>query len=292
MISFSVNKMLHTSNGIIPLEVSFELKKGQFGTIYGNSGAGKTTILKILAGLVQPESGKINVGDKVWLDTASKFALPPQKRDIGIVFQDFALFPNKNVKNNLLFALPKGGNIAIVDELVDVMDLGNLQNRYPETLSGGQKQRVALARALVRKPRLLLLDEPLSALDMDMRSRLQDHILKVHQHYNLTTILVSHDLSEIFKMSDIIFVLDKGKISKQGSPLEVFANHNISSKFQFTGEVLKIEKEDIVFVVSVLISNNIVKVIATAEDVADLRTGDRVLVASKAFNPIIRKLSL
>ena len=292
MISFSIHKKLLTTEGKIPLDISCEIPKGQLATIYGSSGVGKTTILRILAGLLVPEHGKINVGSETWLDTANKINLPTQKRNIGIVFQDFALFPNMTVRKNLEYALEKNGDNNAVGELMEIMQLGQLSNRYQDTLSGGQKQRVALARALVRKPALLLLDEPLSALDNDMRVKLQDHILQVHRHYNLTTILVSHDMAEIFKMSDKIFVLENGQITKQGGKSEIFANQQVSSKIQFTGEVLDIEKEDIIYVVSVLINNNIVKVVAVDEDVRQLKQGDKVLVFTKAFNPIIRKIEL
>jgi molybdate transport system ATP-binding protein len=292
MISCSIHKMLQTTQGKMPLDISCEIPAGQLAAIYGASGAGKTTLLRILSGLLSPERGKITVGSEVWLDTERKINRPTQKRNTGIVFQDYALFPNMTIRGNLEYALIKGQDKKIVDELIEVMELNQLSNRYPDTLSGGQKQRVALARALVRKPTVLLLDEPLAALDNDMRAKLQDHILQVHKRYNLTTILVSHDISEIFKMSDKIFVLDHGSITKQGTPSEIFANQQVSGKFQFTGSVLSIEKEDIIYVVSVLVNNSIVKVVAIEEDVVNLRQGDKVLVFTKAFNPVIRKIEV
>lgn len=292
MISFSIHKMLKSATGNIPLDISCEIQKGQLATIYGASGAGKTTILRILAGLLQPERGSIASGTEVWLDTQRKIDIPIQKRNVGILFQDYALFPNMTVKGNLEYALGKRQDKKIVDELIEVMELQQLHDRYPDTLSGGQKQRVALARALVRKPALLLLDEPLSALDNTMRIKLQDHIIQVHKHYNLTTILVSHDISEIFKLSDKIFVLEHGKIIKQGTPSEVFLNQQMSGKFQFAGEIINIEKEDIIYVISVLIHNNVVKVVATDEDIRHLKQGDKVIVSSKAFNPVIRKIEM
>jgi molybdate transport system ATP-binding protein len=245
-----------------------------------------------LAGLLNPDDGRISVACEVWLDTANKINLQPQRRNIGIVFQDYALFPNMSVKKNLEYALDRGQDRKAVDELIEVMELQKLCDRYPDMLSGGQKQRVALARALVRKPALLLLDEPLSALDNEMRSKLQDHILQVHRHYSLTTILVSHDISEIFRMSDKILVLENGRITKQGSKSEVFGHQQVSSKIQLMGDVLDIEKEDIIYVVSVLVNNNIIKVVAVEEDILTLKPGDKVLVLTKAFSPIIRKIGL
>lgn len=291
MIQINAYKILQTADGELPLDISLTIEKGQFVSIYGNSGAGKTTILRILAGLTEAENVNIQVGNSSWDDSGKKFHLPVQKRSIGFVFQDFALFPNLTVKENLEFALSKNDSKEIVSELIELMELDSLQNSKPQNLSGGQKQRVALARAIVRKPEILLLDEPLSALDDDMRFKLQDYILKIHQKYNLTTLMISHSISEIFKLSDQVIIVDKGKISKEGTPDAVFSEQKISSKFQLTGEIISIAKSDIVYVVKVSSGNNIIKVVATEDEAAHYKIGQKVLVASKAFNPIIQVLS-
>ncbi|MBZ4035413.1 ATP-binding cassette domain-containing protein [Flavobacterium sp. 17A] len=290
MIQIDAYKMLQTADGELPLAISLTIEKGQFVAIYGNSGAGKTTILRILSGLTDAEKVNIKVGESIWDDSEKKVHLPVQKRSIGFVFQDFALFPNLTVKENLEFALSKNDSKEIVEELIDLMELQSLQNSKPQNLSGGQKQRVALARAIVRKPEILLLDEPLSALDDDMRFKLQDYILKIHQKYQLTTLMISHSIAEIFKLSDQVIVLDKGKIIKEGTPATVFSEQKISSKFQLTGEIISITKSDVVYIVQISSGNNIVKVIATEEDAKEYRIGQKVLVASKAFNPIIQVL--
>jgi molybdate transport system ATP-binding protein len=174
--------------------------------------------------------------------------------------------------------------------LMHVMDLEQLQNRKPDTLSGGQKQRLALARALVRKPKLLLLDEPLSALDTEMRLKLQNHILKLHKEFNLTTILVSHDFSEIYKMSDTILMLENGKIRRSGVPSEILWNQENSEDLKFTGEVINIEKYHLTVIVSVLIANNIIKTTIEEIDTNNLNIGDKVIVLLKAFRPVIKKI--
>ena len=291
MIQFNAYKMLQTADGELPLDVSFTVEKGQFLSIYGNSGAGKTTILRILAGLTEAEKVDIEVENEVWDNSQKKHHLSVQKRSIGFVFQDFALFPNLTVKKNLEFALQKNDTTQIVAELMELMELQSLQNSKPQNLSGGQKQRVALARAIVRKPKILLLDEPLSALDDEMRFKLQDYILKIHQRYQLTTLMISHTIPEIFKLSDKVIILDKGKIVKEGTPSSVFSEEKISSKFKLTGEIISINKSDIVYVIQVLSGNTIVKVIATEDEIKDFRIGQKVLVASKAFNPIIQVIS-
>jgi molybdate transport system ATP-binding protein len=287
MITIKVGKQLITTQGNIDLQMDLRIGEHDFVTLYGKSGAGKTTTLRILAGLTAPDSGYIQVGDNVWLDSQKGINLPPQARPIGFVFQDYALFPNMTVRKNLEYALTSRKERDIVDELLEVVDLKNLANRKPDTLSGGQRQRVALARALVRRPRILLLDEPLSALDMEMRLKLQDEILNIHRRFNITTILVSHNFSEIFKLSNRVLIIEQGKIIHSGPPAEVFIAKKLSGKFKFEGEILEKQKSDVVYILTVSIGNNLVKVIATKEEAAQLQTGDRVIVASKAFNPIL-----
>ncbi len=290
MIKINLHKKLSTAGGEMRLHFETELKTGAFTTIYGASGAGKTSVLRMLAGLLTPDKGSIEVNSNTWFDANQKINLKPQLRKLGFVFQEYALFPNMTVRENLEYALENKKGFSVINELIELIELGDLENRKPQTLSGGQKQRVALARALVRKPELLMLDEPLSALDQNMRSKLQDYILQIHQEYKLTTLLVSHDMGEVFKMSDDVVVLENGKIKHQGNPSVLFSNQQVSGKFQFTGEVLNIQKEDIIYIISVLIGNNLVKVVADEREAVQLSIGDKVLVASKAFNPIIQKI--
>jgi molybdate transport system ATP-binding protein len=291
MIQISLEKKLKAANGDMQLKVDIEIEQGKLITLYGNSGAGKTSILRMIAGLLQAEKGLIIVNQNTWLDSQKGICLKPQQRKIGFVFQDYALFPNMTVKENLVYALEKGQNKEIINELISIIELEELQDRKPESLSGGQKQRVALARALVRKPEILMLDEPLSAIDIKMRNLLQDYILKVHKEFNLTTILVSHEIGEVIKMSDTIFVIDNGKIIKQGKPIEVFSNKKVSGKFQFSGEIIQIDKEDVIYIVTILIGVNIVKIVAVESEIQTMKVGDKVMVASKAFNPLLQKIN-
>ncbi len=292
MIELDIDKKLHAADGEMNLGLHFSIEKGKLITLYGESGAGKTSTLRLLSGLMKPDKGKIIVKGKTWFDSDKKINLPPQKRKIGYVFQDYALFPNMTVYKNLEFTLGKGQDKKKVSDLIEIMELGELQYRKPETLSGGQKQRVALARALVEQPEILLLDEPLAALDIKIRLKLQDYILKVHREFNLTTLLISHDIGEINKLSDHVIFLEKGKVVRQGNPDDLFINRNISGKFKFTGEILKIEKQEIVNIATVLIQSSVVKVIVQDSEIQQLRVGDKVIVATKAFNPILYKVEI
>lgn len=217
---------LHTASGRGMLDLELELRQGELLAVTGPSGSGKTTLLRMLAGLLHPKQGWIRFKEQIWLDTEKKIRLRPQERQAGMVFQDYALFPNMTVRQNLLYALSKGQPQNVVGELTDTFELGELLHRYPNQLSGGQQQRVALARALVRRPALLLLDEPLSALDSQLRARLQDYILQVHQTYHLTTLLVSHDYQEIRKMADRVIRLYDGHIEQSGSPAEILGRRS------------------------------------------------------------------
>lgn len=290
MIKIDIKKTLNTADGKIILSVNKEIKESELLTLFGKSGSGKTTLLRIIAGLETADSGEIRVGNEIWFDSKKGIDLPAQKREVGFVFQDYALFPNMSVKKNLLFAMQSGDELKKVDEILEIMELENLSDMMPHNLSGGQKQRVALARALMRKPKLLLLDEPLSALDHAMRVKLQDELLMVHKRFGTASILVSHDISEVFKLSSRVFKLSLGEITHDGTPSEVFASSNLSGKFKVTGEVLSFAKSDILYIIDVMVNNEIIKITAVKKDIEDLHIGDKILISSKAFNPIFTKI--
>lgn len=290
MIRASIDKRLHGTHGEFRLDVELEIAAGEFIALFGPSGVGKTTLLRCLAGLEQPDRGNLTVDGKPWLDRAAGIGLPPQQRRVGYMFQDYALFPNMTVRGNLEFALRKGADKKCVENLLAMMELGELQFRKPETLSGGQKQRVALARALASEPRLLLLDEPFSALDEEIRARLHDEVLRMQRQFGLTAIIVSHDVGEVYKLARRVMVMEAGRIVQQGSPAEVFSAGQTSGKFRFIGEILAVEPMDVMHALTVLVGNQIVRVVAMPDEAAALRPGDRVMLVSKAFNPMVMKL--
>ena len=287
MIEIDIQKKLFSAQGEFTLDLQLNIGQGEFVALFGHSGAGKTTLLRCLAGLEKPDSGYIVINGECWFDSKSRVMLPAQHRHAGYMFQDYALFPNMTVRGNLEFALRPGASRQRISELIELMSLGELQQRKPDTLSGGQKQRVALARALAAEPQLLLLDEPFSALDHATRVRLQDVVLRLQRHFGLTTIMVSHDISEVYKLSQRVMLIEQGSIAKQGTPAELFKAGQASGKFSFAGEVLDIETADVVFAVTLLVGNQVVRVIATADEVKNLKQGDRVMLMSKAFNPVM-----
>jgi len=290
VIDIDIEKLMHTTNGPMTLAIRTSIRLGELIALFGQSGAGKTTLLRILSGLVTPDKGQIRFRDEVWFDSEKRINVPPQQRNISLMFQDYALFPNMNVEQNIQFAQTEKNQQKVL-ELIELLGLTELRKRRPSTLSGGQKQRVALARALARKPQLLLLDEPLSALDAEMRSSLQDEIVKVHQLARVTTIMVSHDLSEVFRLASQVLYIENGTITRTGKPEEVFSDNSISGKVQITGTIAKIDRHEVINIVTVITGNNqIIRVIAFESDLETLKTGDQVMVYSKAFNPIITKL--
>lgn len=292
MIEIDITKSLNGANGKILLQISTQLKTNDFISIFGKSGAGKTTLLRIIAGLEVADSGRIIVDNEVWFDSVKKINLPPQKRKIGFVFQDYALFPHFSVWKNLAFGLKDSRDKGKIDEILKLMELENLKNKLPKELSGGQKQRVALARALISNANILLLDEPLSALDNEMRRILQDEIIKIHRHFGqtghfgLTTILVSHDISEIFKLSNRIIHIKEGKIVSDGDINSIFGEDSISAKFNFSAKIIDIAPNGIIFIVKILVNNQI-STITMGREAKDYKIGDEILVASKAFNPLV-----
>lgn len=284
MIKININKKLHGANGEMDLKVDLEIQQGDFLALAGLSGSGKTTLLRILAGL-EEATGMIQVGDEVWLDETKSLA--SQKRKIGFVFQDYALFPNMSVQENLLYV---NKDKELANKLLKMTDLSELKNRYPNTLSGGQKQRVSLCRAMMNRPKLLLMDEPLSALDPSLRSKLQQEILTLHKEFGTTTIMVSHDPSEIYRLANRVVMLNFGEIINDGSPKEVLLKTRGSAKFSFEGELLDIVKVDVIYVAIVSIGQQLVEVVVSDDEMKDLKIGQVVSVSTKAFSPTICSL--
>lgn len=225
-------------------QVSFSLAEGQIGCLLGPSGCGKTTILLTIAGFQQPTRGQISINDSVVND--SKTFVPPEKRKVGMVFQDYALFPNMSVEDNVRFgiaSLPKAEQAARIEELLSLVGLTHLAKVYPHQLSGGQQQRVALARAMAPRPSILLLDEPFSNLDVELREQLATEIRQILKKENVTAILVTHDQHEAFAMADNICVVHQGQIQQQDSPVNLYrspANRFVAS---FIGEGVLIDGE-------------------------------------------------
>lgn len=284
MLSIDINKSLNGSDGTMQLDVTIEVKQHSFTVLFGQSGSGKTTLLRILAGL-QPCSGTIRMGDTLWLD--GKKAVAPQKRGVGFVFQDYALFENMSVEKNLLYVNP---DLKLAEELLKLTGLWELRSRLPQSLSGGQKQRVALCRAMMARPQLLLMDEPLSALDPAMRQKLQHDILQLHRRFETTTIMVSHDPSEIYRLADTVIELQQGKVINQGTPKERFLYAKGSQKFSLQGQVLEILPRDAIYVAVVAIGQQIVEVVLDRHAARNFEVGEQVVVSTKAFAPVLHKV--
>jgi molybdate transport system ATP-binding protein len=284
MIELAIRKRLQGSVGAMELDVSLGIKEHDFVALAGQSGSGKTTLLRILAGL-ESATGRILVSGEEWL--GSKIFLPPQKRGIGFVFQDYALFDNMSVEENLLYV---NRDKALATHLLGLTELSELKERLPNTLSGGQKQRVSLCRALMKRPKLLLMDEPLSALDPAMRTKLQHDILTLHKEFGTTTIMVSHDPSEIYRLANRVVMLNHGKIVQEGTPKQVLLKTQGSQKFSLTGELLDIIKADIIHIAVVAIGQQIVEVVLDEAEAESFVIGQSVQVNTKAFAPSISAL--
>lgn len=289
MIYLFVKKKLHGAEGDFILEVELEIKEGEFLSLFGPSGSGKTTLLRMLAGLEKPDEGYIEVNNEVWFDSKKGINLPPQRRDVGFVFQDYALFPNMSVFENIAYGMKRKDRERVM-ELLRLAGLEELKDRKPHTLSGGQKQRVALLRALAREPKILLLDEPLSALDQETALILREEIKKFQRTYGITTLMVSHNKEEVLTLSDRVARIEKGKIKKIGKPKEVLFSREFSPKFSFVGTLLEKEPVDCAFLLTLAVGSEVVEVVVSKETAEELSVGDKVLVSTKAFSPIVRKI--
>ncbi len=237
----NVNKNYGSFNALH--QINLDIKEGEFVAILGPSGCGKTTLLRLLAGFDSPSSGEVWMNHKLIANLT--FFLPPEKRNIGMVFQSFALWPHMNVRDHIRFPLKHHQFLSKelkpsidhrVDEVLKMVDMLHLGERMPSELSGGQKQRVALARAIAPKPALLLMDEPLSSLDAELRKGMRKEIQQLHQVTKASIVYVTHDQSEALAMADKIVVMNKGKIEQVGTPKEIYNSPTTPFVASFVGK--------------------------------------------------------
>ena len=221
--------------------VSLRIPEGQFVTLLGPSGCGKTTTLNCIAGLEQPDGGRIAVGGAVLTDVDRRVVLPPERRNLGMVFQSYALWPHMTVHDNLAFGLKlkkvPGAEIRKrITEVLELVGLAGLERRYPFQLSGGQQQRVALARAVVAEPRVLLLDEPLSNLDAKVREQARFWLREFQKRLGITTVYVTHDQGEALAISDVVAVMSNGHLLQYGPPQEIYERPTSQFVADFIGQ--------------------------------------------------------
>lgn len=223
-------------------DISLEIGDSQIVSILGSSGGGKTTLLNIILGLLQPDSGKIVFNGSDITNT------PMERRGFNIVFQDYALFPNLTAYKNIVYGLrnyPDRSSKEEIEALIDLLDLREHLNKKIDQLSGGQKQRVALARTMVMKPKILLLDEPLSALDGVIKESIKEKIVTIAKEFHLTTIIVTHDPEEALTISDKVLILNKGKIEQFAQPSEIIKNPKSQFVNDFILKQLEVKKNNI-----------------------------------------------
>lgn len=292
-IHFKVNKTLLGSEGRFELALDVRFDLNDIIALFGESGAGKSTILRLLSGLESADSGYIRVGDEVWLNSDKNINLPPQKRRIGFVFQNYALFPHLNVYENICFALRKKQDRILADELLEIMELTHLKKAKTHQLSGGQAQRVALARSIASKPRILLLDEPFSALDLTMRQKLQAKIKEIHHRFTLTTLFASHHMSDIFALSSSVLALERGKVKAQGSPSTTLLPSNSDNLARITGEVISIVHIGSQIQIQILYEGKILNFTQPLAHYQSkpIQIGEQIALDLAINNPLIQRLN-
>ncbi len=219
MLNLEIDAFL--KQGDFALDISTTINRDTAG-IFGPSGSGKSTLLHLISGLRKPERGRIVLNDTVFFDSKKKIYLPPEKRNIGVVFQDGKLFPHMTVEKNLMFgARRRGKDAPEVHSVINILNLNKLLKRYPEHLSGGERQRVAIGRALLSGPQLLLLDEPFSAIDINMRRELLPFISRLHAEFDLPIMIISHDLPDILQLTDYLLLIRNGELLAKGDCAEL-----------------------------------------------------------------------
>ena len=230
-------KHFHNTQQSAVNDISFELSSGEILALVGPSGCGKTTTLRIIAGLERADSGIVRLGDRVV--ASESIFVPPEKRGVAMVFQDHALFPHLTVSENIAFGLRGQAPAQIrqtVGEMLHLVGLLPLSKRYPHALSGGERQRVALARALAPRPMLVLMDEPFSSLDADLRMEMREHVRRILKTMQATVVFVTHDQEEALYMGDRLAVLQNGQLEQIGTPEEIFHQSNTRFVSEFMGD--------------------------------------------------------
>jgi molybdate transport system ATP-binding protein len=254
MLHVRIKKQFEPSNGhALDIDIEF-LAAGGVTVLFGSSGAGKTSILRAIAGIVTPDSGRISLGDTVFFDSGAGTNLPMQARRVGFVFQNHLLFPHLTAEQNILYGAKSIGEESArkrTRDLISLLGIEKTADRRPQRLSGGEQQRVALARALATDPHIMLLDEPLSAVDMATRSRLIGEIAAIQRRWGIPFLYVTHNQSEAARLGDAMIVVDEGRVVQQGAPLEIFNAPRTASVARvvgaeniFVGKILSHHAED------------------------------------------------
>jgi len=240
MATLEIRNLTKSYDGETPAldDISLQIEHGELVALLGPSGCGKTTTLRLVAGFIEPDSGSIQVGGEVI--ASPQFSLPPERRHMSMIFQSYAIWPHKTIYQNVAYGLKyrgvNGGEAAEkVKKMLGVVQLDHLAERYPGELSGGQQQRVALARALVVEPEILLLDEPLSNLDANLREEMRFEIRRLHDEFQFTSVYVTHDQSEAMVIADRICVMNHGKIEQLGTPSEIYERPETRFVADFVG---------------------------------------------------------
>ncbi|MGY5351384.1 ATP-binding cassette domain-containing protein [Wenyingzhuangia sp. IMCC45533] len=268
MITCKINKTYHSEEKPFSLNIDAHFKLNSINILFGTSGAGKTSLLRLISGLDKPDSGSITYKKTTWYHAHHNKTVPVSKRNIAYVFQDYALFPNMTVLQNIQFAHHEKSK-ALIDDLIINLEIKHIIHSKPSKLSGGQKQRVALARAIAQKPDLLLLDEPLTAIDEVLRKKIQSYLKALQKKLNFTIIMVSHNLQEVLNMADYVVMMNYGEIIDEGKP-EILLSNNTHNTLR--GTVLKIDNS----MITVLIATQTVKIERSQVISADYVIGDQV----------------
>jgi molybdate transport system ATP-binding protein len=290
LLEVDIHKRFGAQKDSFDLKINFEVSPGQIIAVYGDSGEGKTTLLRAISGLEKPDTGRVSFDNQLWFDSSTKYSMSPQQRKLGFVFQENTLFPHLTVRQNVAFAVNDKKDLGRVDEMIQRVEIKDLEDRYPSELSGGQRQKVALARSLVQRPKLLLLDEPLSALDHTARTQLQDLILEIHKELQLTILLVSHDVPEIIKMADSVIRIHKGSIESINTPQELFGGNGPSDEFHMTGTILSFEQKEGSTFATVYLHSNVLQVRIPEDEKESFKVGDEISLSAANFDPKVRKI--